>query len=78
MLFSVIDADLAHAGSGGDVADFGGNDILFVGLDPATRGGPSSCNLTHEIGTYDDSSREQENEFLERAGRRAACDPSAR
>jgi len=58
MLFSVIDADLAHTGSGGDVTDLGGDDIIFVGLDAATCGGPSSCILAHEIERYDNATGE--------------------
>ena len=52
LLFRVTDSDLAHTGSGGDVTDLGGDDIIFFADNAATCGGPSSCILAHEIQRY--------------------------
>jgi uncharacterized delta-60 repeat protein len=58
MLFSLTDVDLAHTSSGGQVTDLGGDDIIFVGYDEVTCGGPSSCTLAHEIERYDSATGE--------------------
>ncbi|MCG6926034.1 MAG: DUF2341 domain-containing protein [Acidobacteria bacterium] len=55
MLYRVTDPDLAHTGSGGQVTDPQGDDIIFRGMDDATCGGAglAPCQLDHEIESYD-------------------------
>lgn len=52
MLFDITDPDLRFTGSGGDVTDPDGDDIIFVATDAATCGGTAPCTLDHEIETY--------------------------
>jgi cysteine-rich repeat protein len=52
VLISITDANLATMANGGHVTDAAGADIVFRGEDTTTCGGPSSCQLAHEIESY--------------------------
>lgn len=52
LLYSVTDLDLRTTANGGDVISANGYDIIFTAEDATTCGGPSTCNLDHEIETW--------------------------
>lgn len=60
MLYRVTDPTLAYTGSGGNVTDPQGDDIVFKGMDDATCGGASlaPCQLDHEIESYNPATGE--------------------
>ncbi len=52
VLFSVTDSSLSTTGNGGRVRSSSGYDIIFRGTDTTTCGGPSYCDLPHQIESY--------------------------
>jgi cysteine-rich repeat protein len=47
------DTNLKSTGHGGNVQSTSGYDIMFQGRDATTCGGPTACQLAHEIEAYD-------------------------